>query len=199
MPNIAFNKLTANKKKQILEAGYLVFGEYGYQNTSINQITKVLNMTRTSFYYYFSDKDDFYHLLVEDQKQAFLSKYIYNKEQKVDLFDIFLKLFDYLTECKKTPIEPFLLDLFYNISFDKQNELLKQLEQTNRDYSHFTGFNHYAMQTESECHEVVMLLFILVYHEIMTYYRNSISAEDAKCELEKKMNLLKYGIIKKEN
>ena len=78
MPNIAFNKLTANKKKQILEAGYLVFGEYGYQNTSINQITNVLNMTRTSFYYYFTDKDDFYRLLVEDQKQTFLSKYIYN-------------------------------------------------------------------------------------------------------------------------
>ena len=44
----------------ILDSAVSIFSQYGYHNTKLDQITKALNLTDKSIYYYFSSKGDLF-------------------------------------------------------------------------------------------------------------------------------------------
>ena len=48
------------KKDLILESAISIFSQYGYYNTKLEQITKSLDLTDKSIYYYFSSKGDLF-------------------------------------------------------------------------------------------------------------------------------------------
>ena len=48
------------KKDLILESAISIFSQHGYHNTKLEQITKSLNLTDKSIYYYFSSKGDLF-------------------------------------------------------------------------------------------------------------------------------------------
>lgn len=200
MPTEVFLKLTKSKKEELTKLGFEAFSKKHYRDTSINDLAKSFGMTRTAFYYYFSGKEDLYQYLVTLKKNEFVNSYIYNKECKLELFDLFTLLFEYLATFKESNIQAFFLDLFYNIDFDLQNTLLLQLlgRETYEDFSHFEGFSKYKMTSKEEIKEVVNLLFAIVYHETLFYYNNNISLDIAKQNLKTKMDYMKYGILKKE-
>ncbi len=52
-------------EKWILE-GYKYFAETGPEQFSINVLSKRTNLSRTSFHYYFSSKEEFFDLLIEE-------------------------------------------------------------------------------------------------------------------------------------
>ncbi len=196
MPKKVFYLLSTEKQNQLIEASYKVFGENTYFGTSINQLTEALNITRTAFYYYFYNKEDLYDYLVSLQKDCFINNYIYDKNRKLDLEEIFILLFDFLSTFKNTQMKNFFLDLFFNISYDRQEELLEKLN--NENFSHFIGFDEYNIETKEEAMEIVYIMFSIVGREIFNYYQTSISLEDAKASLIRKIDLIKYGIDKGE-
>jgi AcrR family transcriptional regulator len=48
------------KKDLILESAVLIFSQYGYHNTKLEQITESLGLTDKSIYYYFNSKGDLF-------------------------------------------------------------------------------------------------------------------------------------------
>tara|TARA_B100000965_G_C19499108_1_gene716608 strand:+ start:288 stop:890 length:603 start_codon:yes stop_codon:yes gene_type:complete len=48
------------KKDLILDSAVSIFSKHGYHNTKLEQITKSLNLTDKSIYYYFSSKGDLF-------------------------------------------------------------------------------------------------------------------------------------------
>ena len=64
MPTNAFKKLSKTKKQKLMSDGIEVFSKLKYKQTNVNEITKALGITRTAFYYYFTDKKDFYEYLL---------------------------------------------------------------------------------------------------------------------------------------
>ena len=98
-----------------------------YKKTNVNEITRELGITRTAFYYYFNDKKDFYDYLLYEKREEFMQTYVYNQQNKIDFFDLLLKLFDYLSNYKGMPQEGFFKDLFINIDYVEQNNLLEQI------------------------------------------------------------------------
>lgn len=197
MPKKVFYQLSDEKRNKLINASYLVFSKNSYFNTSINQLTKDLDITRTAFYYYFYNKEDLYDYLVELEKNKFINNFIYNKDEKLSLEEIFFYLFDFLSEYKNTSKQDFIIDLLYNISFDRKDELLEKL--TNHgNYCHFTGFDEYNIDSIDEAREIVYIFFSIVAREISIYYKTNKSLEDAKRDLEKKIDLIKYGIDKGE-
>jgi AcrR family transcriptional regulator len=48
------------KKDLILESAVLIFSQYGYHNTKLEQITESLSLTDKSIYYYFNSKGDLF-------------------------------------------------------------------------------------------------------------------------------------------
>lgn len=60
MPNQAFYNLSENKKKSIIAVSLEEFSTSNYDTASINQICKISNIAKGSFYQYFVDKLDLY-------------------------------------------------------------------------------------------------------------------------------------------
>lgn len=53
------------RKQEILELARALFGERGYHETSLQDITDRLGITRPAFYYYFASKEDILWTLIE--------------------------------------------------------------------------------------------------------------------------------------
>ena len=60
MDNIKNTPKRIKKKDLILDSAVSIFSEYGYNNTKLEQITKSLDLTDKSIYYYFSSKGDLF-------------------------------------------------------------------------------------------------------------------------------------------
>nr|WP_243456583.1 TetR/AcrR family transcriptional regulator [Mobilitalea sibirica] len=82
------------KKINIINAGFKVFGENGYQKASVDQIVKEANISKGSLFYYFESKKNYYmylydycaermKLLIDDPGEDGLPAYI----QKTDFFE----------------------------------------------------------------------------------------------------------------
>lgn len=58
--NIKISPKHFKKKDLILDSAVFIFSEYGFYNTKLEQITRSLNLTDKSIYYYFTSKGDLF-------------------------------------------------------------------------------------------------------------------------------------------
>ena len=58
--NIKISPKHVKKKDLILDSAVFIFSEYGFYNTKLEQITRSLNLTDKSIYYYFTSKGDLF-------------------------------------------------------------------------------------------------------------------------------------------
>ena len=58
--NIKISTKRIKKKDLILESAVSIFSQHGYNNTKLEQITKSLDLTDKSIYYYFNSKGDLF-------------------------------------------------------------------------------------------------------------------------------------------
>ena len=200
MPTVVFNNLPNAKKQILIDAAFKTFSEKPYQLVSINEISKNLGITRTAFYYYFTSKEDIYEYIIKLIKKDFLDNYVYNQKQELSLFDIFVSLFTFLAKFKNHSKQNFIIDLFYNLSYNDEGVLLEEMLNSDKEqaFKRFKGFSEYSLVSKEEQEEVLRILFNIVYHEIIIYYIKDIILDEAILALERKFNLIRYGIIKSE-
>ena len=60
MPRARFEKLSPDRRRQILEAAAREFAEHGYRGASLNHVIERLGLSKGAFYYYFDDKADLF-------------------------------------------------------------------------------------------------------------------------------------------
>lgn len=63
------------KRQDIIKAAFQVFGELGYQSTTIKTIAEAAGMAPGSIYNYFADKEDLFRSTVQEGWAAFLSEF----------------------------------------------------------------------------------------------------------------------------
>jgi len=66
---------TDAKRKEIIKAAFRVFGELGYQSTTIKNIAEAAGMAPGSIYNYFTDKEDLFKCTVQEGWADFLSEF----------------------------------------------------------------------------------------------------------------------------
>lgn len=81
-----------NKKIQLLQCGENLFGEFGYHNTKISDITKVLNISVGSFYSYYPNKESFLTAITEHLTNSVLFFLKYNIDESTPLLVKHLEL-----------------------------------------------------------------------------------------------------------
>ena len=69
MPKKTFYNLPEEKRKKILDAACSEFLRVPYEEVSINQIIKIAQIPRGSFYQYFDDKDDLFDYFIHIYKE----------------------------------------------------------------------------------------------------------------------------------
>lgn len=62
--NPAFNKLQADKQKNIIEAAMKEFSENGYEKASTNRIVKKAGIGKGTLFYYFKNKEELYQYVL---------------------------------------------------------------------------------------------------------------------------------------
>ncbi len=65
MPTPLFLGLDSEKQHKIFMAGVSEFAEYGYENSSTNQIVKKAGISKGSLFKYFPTKEDFYFYVLD--------------------------------------------------------------------------------------------------------------------------------------
>ncbi|NLO08948.1 MAG: TetR/AcrR family transcriptional regulator [Clostridiales bacterium] len=61
----SFENLNEDKKQSILNAGFRIFGEYGYSKASIEDIVKEARISKGSLFYYFGSKKNYFLYIYE--------------------------------------------------------------------------------------------------------------------------------------
>ena len=94
MATEAFHNLKDKKKKIVLGAISSCLKRMTYDELSVNDIVKEADISRGSFYNYFSDKSDAVKCLIESRVRAYFDIYIESvKESNYRLFDGTRKLY----------------------------------------------------------------------------------------------------------
>ncbi|MBS1206815.1 MAG: TetR/AcrR family transcriptional regulator [Proteobacteria bacterium] len=63
-----------NTRNEIIEAADVVFNEQGYVSPSIDKLSAAANVSKMTFYKYFSDKENLILAVLEKRKSDFISK-----------------------------------------------------------------------------------------------------------------------------
>lgn len=95
MPKQTFFNLGEAKKERIIKAAMEEFAAHPYLKTSINRIIEEADISKGSFYQYFSNKKDLYKYIIEqvtEAKMDFLAQKI-KDYQKLEFFELLRELF----------------------------------------------------------------------------------------------------------
>lgn len=60
-----FNKISPEKQKTVINAGFLCFGQNGYKKTSVADIAETAGISKASLFQYFGSKQDMYLFLYD--------------------------------------------------------------------------------------------------------------------------------------
>jgi AcrR family transcriptional regulator len=79
------------RREELLKAALIEFGDYGYDQASLNNILKRAEISKGTFYYHFKNKEDLYLYLYEilaEEKMDFFNKSINPEDFNKDIFTI---------------------------------------------------------------------------------------------------------------
>ena len=133
----SFENLSEAKKQAILNAGFRVFGEYGYSKASVEEIAKEAGISKGSLFYYFKNKRNFFlylykyaaHLmkqLVDSPDGNGIPKYM----EKTDFFE---RLEDVKERKMKLAIlHPYMSSFIKKAPFETSQEVYKDIQIINQ-------------------------------------------------------------------
>ena len=89
----AFEKLSDDKKEQILSAGMKEFSQKPYKEASTDSITKACGISKGLLFHYFGSKKEFYFFCLERAMEK-LTAQAQSKEEANDFYDILFSSMD---------------------------------------------------------------------------------------------------------
>lgn len=116
-----FEKVSPEKQRAIINAGFLCFGQNGYQKTSAADVAKTAGISKASLFYYFGSKKDMYLFLCGTAQRAITQKL---SEGSRDYFESAALLIDALYEISE--LFPNILDFI--IIQSERRDYLKAAE-----------------------------------------------------------------------
>jgi AcrR family transcriptional regulator len=64
-----------DKKEEILKAAKKVFGQYGFDKTTLDDIARVVGIKKNSLYYYYSNKQALFSALINDEAREVFNSF----------------------------------------------------------------------------------------------------------------------------
>lgn len=163
MPSKTFYNLSQEKQQKIIDASKKEFSNNLYQDVSLNQIIKNSNISRGSFYMYFTDKEDLYFYLLNEYKANFEKVIIKTlNDNNGEIFSTFESLFTLLSNnIIKNNNSNFIKKVFLNMNYLIANELLrKRPNKTLKEYL-LKYINKDYLVIKNEC-DILNLLHIII-------------------------------------
>ena len=186
------NQEISEKTDVIIRAAQKVFGEFGFEKASMNDIARELNYSKASLYYYFQDKESLFRSVIHREQNEFVrllteitDKQIPASDQLMEYVDIrhhYFKIF--LNLSKLRLYEPasnksFMYTIINELK-EKEAKLVEDIFRRGVELKEFTNINP-ALVTELFIDVIRGIRLIL----LKKYDINDISADPEKEMLEK--------------
>lgn len=200
MPKETFFNLNIEKRNKIEKAIEHEFGRTTFEKASISNIIEEAKIPRGSFYQYFEDKEDAISYVVKkymDIEKQYMKKIL--KENKGDLFESFLKIFDYMTDKAKREEK---IDLYKNIMKEIKKSNITIFEETMPkkeidEIINLIDCKSLNVKSNKELKYVLQILSTITKSAEIRTNGGKENKEEAKKELMEQFEILKKGIIKK--
>ncbi|MDP4088005.1 MAG: TetR/AcrR family transcriptional regulator [Bacillota bacterium] len=128
MPKQLFFTLSSEKQNRIKAAALAEFSEHQYHEASINQIIKMADISRGSFYQYFDDKEDLYFFLIESFLKIKMDEFLknYAKDENTNVFTVNRQVFiSILSMISDEKYHGFFNNLFLSLTYELEKELMR--------------------------------------------------------------------------
>ena len=192
----------AKVKESILNAAFCEFCEKKYDNVSILSITERAQVTRSSFYYYFKDKNQIYKTIIERLKHDIFSAL--DKQRVYDIPELLWAVTEKLLSYKGTDTEKLIINIFENMRsnetafFDIMSHV-KQGAFCNGNLSDSTGIKikDYRLLGDQKFVGTYFkgMCFMLVVRTVLDCFTGRVEKSGAKKAFEECANCLKRGFI----
>lgn len=212
--NSAFDKLSDEKKEQIINICIEEFSTKGYEDTSTDIITNKAGISKGIIYYYFKNKRNLYFYLVDYAADLFINRLLEEK-QKITANDFFERLKETLIVKIKICVElsrefQMLTRAFSEPSTEIKKEMGKRLVKLglvfktfNNEYvtKHFDKSKLREDISLDSAIEVMNLLFEQLAQKYLVLYKDKKAEliekpEPLMKELDVYIDIIKHGIYK---
>lgn len=123
----AFDKIPEEKRKRILDAATTEFAEYGFENTSIQQIAKKAEISVGSVYKYFENKEELFSMVVKESLSSLEELLLHHSSSDEDVIVKAEKVLKELLRFSKK--HPQLIKLYCSITTGNNTEFSRMLAQ----------------------------------------------------------------------
>ena len=201
MPNSTFYNLPEAKRKRLMDAVWQEFTTVSYMDASINKIIQNADISRGSFYQYFSGKADVFsyvlHTILDTAKDMFLAQLTAHSN---NLFDAILGMYDLILWQKSRNQR--------NLDLDRIRTLIKLNAEL--DISQFTEYidcdagaknikdllaiSGYTLETPLECHALIHMLASIALSNLTANLRHPNNEGRNRQLLEQLLELIRRGL-----
>lgn len=205
MPKETFLKLSNEKQQKVINSAKKEFARVPIQEVSIKNIVEDAGIARGSFYQYFESKEDLLIYIIKENVEELNNKLKEEIQKKNgNLFEIYISIYDNMVEnfVERDETKVFK-QIFENIKSSDES-IFKILKENDKrmeigDYYGVIDKTNLRIKNEEEFKIVCRMLDVITRNAVIRNFKKDAKEENRK-EFLKKINYLKYGIVKeKEN
>lgn len=199
MPSSTFFRLPEEKRQRLLDAAWEEFSRVSFADASINQIIHAANISRGSFYQYFTDKEDLTAYMLGGMRRYF-SKLMWDilAEVEGDLFRAVVIVFERFLD-RSGITDPVLAKLIHIIQLNPGIDFHRFM-CSNRGASEREIFQHVSNRNyRSQDREFVGNVFFLTIAPLASAMMETLRApeqwEHQRALLERRLQIIRMGAV----
>jgi len=205
MPSQTFFNLPKTKQNIIIEASLNEFKRVLLKDASINKIIANANISRGSFYNYFTDINDIYFYALNKYKAKLNTlKEKKSTEKNGNLIETTKVLFDEIVNyCLEDKNKNLFKNVFLNFNYhteirnklychnlEEKYKLIELVSKINKDKLN--------IKTEEELFYIIDIISSFTIHGLIEIFLNNNKQNEVKDKIEKQLEILKRGIWKED-
>lgn len=203
MPKERFLNLPDEKRRRICQAAYEELLRVTYDQLSINQIVHRAGIARGSFYQYFQDKDDLLAYMMADFQESCMKGVRSSVEnEEGDVFYICLEVVKKIIAFGEEKEHYQLLkNLFSDLKFGKIQSfevVCKINEDFIREMYPHVQKENWIIRGYDQFVELVRLLGVLIRNACTEIFMDIVRKDEILDHLEWQLQIIRRGIIKRE-
>ena len=199
MPTKAFERLQPEKKRKIIDAALIEFSENTVDDAGVNSIAKRAGISRTTLYYYFSDINDIFSVVIDEIMMKFKENMFVNGDDQIDIFEGFYNYFVYVASYKGSEYENFICRILREMSVHIRNIITEPyIRYYTKNTSQVKNLNKIKYSSPRELYDILFMIFSVVNSALLYYFVLDVPYEKVESRVKNGLKVVKFGAIKEE-